>query len=340
MNLWTSCIQVDNLHARLFRSLGLTSIQRDNMARVWREWRRRKRALDKQQATAVATLESTANTFPLLYYELLVINACAEGVMPLATCEEAIPDAALSNVDRASTVPAASEDDSNVDTGIQCLGYQSVAMPSTAGQATPSPPLGPGATQRRPAHSPPSCALPNHSQCFARNSSCPGGRGAQSSTSPQEERADAAEGACAPQLHGAPFRVNSPQRDGCETSLCHSNDSNKAFEVAEKPFDPSAASQSVAWPGCAGQCAYTTTAINRALEDLGRLLQSDGRLYEDFIEVRLHPSEIIDAKQLMMISSEHLKLTCPPADTLMICELAYLQMNRETLFDMVDDIAL
>ena len=340
MNLWTSCIQVDNLHARLFRSLGLTSIQRDNMARVWREWRRRKRALDKQQATAVATLESTANTFPLLYYELLVINACAEGVMPLATCEEAIPDAALSNVDRASTVSAASKDASNVDTGIQCLGYQSDAMPAAAGQATLSPPLGPGGTHRRPAHSPPSCALPNHSQCCARRSSCSGGQGAQSSTSPQEKSVGAAEGDCAPVQCGAPFPGKPPLRDGCEASLSHSHSSDELMEVAEEPFDPSVASQSVAWPGCAGQCAYTTTAINAALEDLTRLCHSDARLYADFLELRLHPSEIIDNKQLLMISSEHLKLTCPPADTLMICELAHMQLNRETLYDGIGALAL
>ena len=57
-------------------------------------------------------------------------------------------------------------------------------------------------------------------------------------------------------------------------------------------------------------------------------------------EIRMHPSEIIDAKQLMMMATEHLKFTCMPADTLMICEIAYLQLNREALFEGIGALAL
>ncbi|NJR41818.1 MAG: hypothetical protein HC767_03300 [Akkermansiaceae bacterium] len=67
---------------------------------------------------------------------------------------------------------------------------------------------------------------------------------------------------------------------------------------------------------------------------------SDGRLYEDFIELRLHPSEIMDARQLMAIYSEHLKYTCPPADTMVLCEIASLQLKREEVFQGIEALAL
>ena len=117
-------------------------------------------------------------------------------------------------------------------------------------------------------------------------------------------------------------------------------DSIDGMEGVEEAFDPSAPSKRLAWPSIAGQCAYTTTAMCTALEDLRRVRNSDGRLYEDFIELRLHPSEIMDAKQLMVIYSEHLKLTCPPADTLVLCEISYMQMRREEVFAGIDAVAL
>lgn len=118
-----------------------------------------------------------------------------------------------------------------------------------------------------------------------------------------------------------PVERSPPLRDASATGRAHS---------AERP----------AWPGLAGQCAYTTGSMCRALEDLHLVKSSDGRLYEDFIELRLHPSEIMDAKQLMAIYSEHLKFTCPPADTMVLCQISSLQSKHEEVFRGVEALTL
>ena len=70
------------MHARLFRSLNFSCIQKANMARVWRGWQRHKKALDKQQEAALSKLSSTVKIPPLPEADVFVINAIAEGLLP------------------------------------------------------------------------------------------------------------------------------------------------------------------------------------------------------------------------------------------------------------------
>ena len=100
------------------------------------------------------------------------------------------------------------------------------------------------------------------------------------------------------------------------------------MDANETPFDASATSQSEVWPALAGQCAYITTAMNWALEELRQVRESDARLYED---LNMHPSEMMDARQLLVIASEHLKRACPPADALVLFEMSHQQLSKDTV---------
>ena len=198
------------------------------MARVWAEWRRRKRVLDRQMAAAMAVLSSTEMACPLPPADCFVISAIADGTMPFPQRQESLPAAPLDAHQTGNS--DARLDDTHID---------------------------------------------------------------------------------ADRMH-----------------------------TTEAPFDASAACQSVVWPGFPGQCAYTTTCMNTALEELWLVRRSDGLLYDDFLELRLHPSEIMDDKQLLVTASDHLKLTFPLADTLALCEISYLQVNREALFNHVGALSL
>lgn len=48
--------EVDNMHARLFKSLQLQEGQRSTMATFWRQWEQRRRALDETSVAAIETL--------------------------------------------------------------------------------------------------------------------------------------------------------------------------------------------------------------------------------------------------------------------------------------------
>lgn len=311
MKFWEPCIQVDNQHARLHRSLRLTSMQQANMARVWREWCRRKRGLDRQQDAAVATLSSNAH--PLPPADSIIIEAIAEGALPLSHGQRPSP---------------ASEVRSSGDSQL-----------STAEQISVDSLPDPRCSQRHTPHV--FTAEEVKESCEDKTSLA----GCSVDRSTEEisvvALASCTQGRSNPQHNGTCPAGTSIQGEGCHASDSGPTLSGDAeMHAPEEPPNPSAASQRVAWPGFAGQCAYTTTALNTALEELRVVRSSHGRLYENYIELRMHPSEILDAKQLMMISSDHLKLTCPPADTLKLCEMSYLQLSREALFEGIGALAL
>lgn len=482
------------MHARLFRSLKFSHIQKSNMARVWREWQRRKRCLDKQQASAMSTLNCTVKNPPVPPTEYSVIHAIANSVLPLSIGQNPqhpqsqpntmppphssfqplrntpgvppnMPHPQVHAHVQPSANPLQNQGFSMDHTGVTVMpmhggapAASATSMMFTAGSnqilsqhshnaldpmsvnmdpqqqqqqqqmrpflsfGGPSVPLmttrpvapSPHASfsarhrhPRRPHFAPPTAAAAaspyggqhSHSVPFMNpiagathgwdqevvpiptphvphGGSSGGGAGSTSTGMPgsalsmgMHVRQSNDEVSSSKPLWLRTYSLQGGQeqsgRHSWHGSPFSSPPGTPTFSVGSEGFsqhasrgmlgeprggttkpDPSKSKTNVdatsdtAWPGLAGQCAYTTTSLCKALEDLRQVKTSDGRLYEDFIELRLHPSEIMDARQLMSIYSEHLKYTCPPADTMVLCEIASLQLRREEVFHGIEALAL
>ena len=67
---------------------------------------------------------------------------------------------------------------------------------------------------------------------------------------------------------------------------------------------------------------------------------SDARLYDGFLESRLHPSDILSARQIMAIISESLKTCSMPTDFISIFQVAADHQRHHTLFSCMDQLVL
>ena len=67
---------------------------------------------------------------------------------------------------------------------------------------------------------------------------------------------------------------------------------------------------------------------------------SEARLYDGFLEMRLHPNELINGRQIMALINENLKTTTVPTDFMAIFHLAADHQRHLDLFDSVACLAL
>eukprot|EP00892_Ulva_mutabilis_P005790 jgi/Ulvmu1/3583/UM169_0001.1 len=71
--------EVENMHVQLYRQLGLSTADKERMADVWQAWERRRRALNKPHAAALAALRTLEGLAALPDTVVCSITACENG---------------------------------------------------------------------------------------------------------------------------------------------------------------------------------------------------------------------------------------------------------------------
>lgn len=74
---------MEETHLKMYKSMRLGTEQRRHLASLWREWQRRRRALDKDHDSAMSKLESLPAADDINDSFILLVSAlCSGAVFP------------------------------------------------------------------------------------------------------------------------------------------------------------------------------------------------------------------------------------------------------------------
>jgi hypothetical protein len=73
------------------------------------------------------------------------------------------------------------------------------------------------------------------------------------------------------------------------------------------------------------------------LQDVG---YSDTRLYDGFLEIRMHPSALLSARQIMAVIAECFKECTTPTDIMSIFQIAASHQRHSEMFSAVASMTL